>query len=319
MKALERQLRFELERFKVIAHSIESLFIGGGTPSTVTPEAYQPLFALLEPYLAEDVEITAEANPNSATEDWLRGMHDLGVNRISFGVQSFDADKLRALGRAHNPKQAIAAVERAAHIGFAHLSIDLIYNHYRDTQALLKSDIDTALRLPIDHISAYELTIESGTAFAKRPQVRKEDVDLARFVADSLHEAGMQQYEISNFGRYRCRHNLGYWQRKAYIGAGAGAVGFLDERRFYPLRDIDAYINDPLAHKTETLDASARLSETLFLGFRSEVGVALEALPETMRRKAAILCEEGKLIETQGRLYNPDFFLADAWALFLLE
>ena len=200
MQALERQLRFELERFDAQKGSIETLFIGGGTPSTVAPELYAPLFELLSPYLAEDAEITTEANPNSATENWLSGMKQIGVNRVSFGVQSFDADKLGALNRAHSPEQAKEALLNAHALGFEHLSLDLIYNFSGDTEALLERDIETAFSLPIDHLSAYELTIENGTKFAATPQVRQENETLAFFVAEQIKAHGFEHYEISNFG-----------------------------------------------------------------------------------------------------------------------
>jgi len=226
MEALYRQLAFELERFNVTKGSIETLFIGGGTPSTVSSELYQPIFGLLSPYLAKDAEITTEANPNSATETWLKGMHSLGVNRISFGVQSFNSEKLKALNRAHTPTQAINAIHTASDLGFEHLSLDLIYNYRGDTQTLLADDIEKAFMLPIDHISAYELTIENGTAFSSTPEVRQENEALAFFVAEQIRKRGFEHYEISNFGKYQSRHNQGYWKLKNYIGAGAGAVGF---------------------------------------------------------------------------------------------
>jgi len=155
MKALHKQLSYELKRFSAQEGSIETLFIGGGTPSTVAPELYEPIFELLQPYLQQNAEITTEANPNSATKEWLRGMKALGVNRVSFGVQSFDADKLKNLNRAHDPKQAKEAIFNAETLGFEHISLDLIYNYQGDTEALLLQDIETAFSLPIDHISAY--------------------------------------------------------------------------------------------------------------------------------------------------------------------
>ena len=172
MEALYQQLNFELQRFNATPGSVETLFIGGGTPSTVDPELYAPIFELLKPYLKEDAEITTEANPNSATKVWLQGMHALGVTRVSFGVQSFDAQKLKALNRAHNPQQAKDAILTAKSLGFEHLSLDFIYNYQGDTKALLRKDIEEAFSLPIDHISAYELTIEDGTLFGKRRDVR---------------------------------------------------------------------------------------------------------------------------------------------------
>ncbi len=319
MQALETQLRFELERFGATPNGIETLFIGGGTPSTIDAESYAPIFALLAPYLKNDAEITVEANPNSAAETWLRGMCDLGVNRVSFGVQSFDTEKLRRLNRAHTPDQAVEAIKRAATAGFSHISLDIIYNCDGDTRALLEKDLRTAFSLPIDHISAYELTIEAGTPFAEKPQMRREDESLAFFVADTIVSHGFSHYEISNFGRYRSRHNLGYWHYENYIGAGAGAVGFLNDTRFYPQNDIDAYIASPLSIRQEKLSPQDMLTERLFLGLRSVAGVDETMLSETTRRRAETLCEANKLVKKEKRYYNPDFFLADEIALYLLD
>ena len=182
MQALEKQLLFELEHFNATEGSIETLFIGGGTPSTISPELYKPIFKLLEPFLKKDAEITSEANPNSATKEWLDGMFDLGVNRVSFGVQSFNTEKLKNLNRAHSPQQAIEAINHAHDIGYKNLSLDLIYNYQGDSTELLKSDIEEAFKLPINHISAYELTIEGGTKFASTPRVKQDDDELAFFV-----------------------------------------------------------------------------------------------------------------------------------------
>jgi len=319
MKALHRQLAHELERFSVEAGNLETLFIGGGTPSTVPPELYAPIFALLTPYLAEDAEITAEANPNSATAAWLGGMHDLGVNRISFGVQSFDADKLKRLGRAHSPEQAEAAIRTAHAIGIPHLSLDLIYNVTGDTPAQMRRDIERAFALPIDHLSAYELTIEDNTPFAATPQMRQSDDDLAFFVAREITRRGFDHYEISNFGRYRSRHNLGYWQLLPYIGAGAGAVGFDGHRRYYPPTDINTYITDPLAARTEHLSRHDLQTERIFLGLRSRVGIARKTLSSTQEQRAQTLVQEKRLDLKGDRYINPNLFIADEMALYIMS
>lgn len=318
MKALHTQLSFELERFSATPKSIETLFIGGGTPSTVDPELYAPIFTLLKPYLKENAEITTEANPNSATKAWLKGMRDLGVNRVSFGVQSFDTDKLKALNRAHNPQQAKEAILHAKALGFAHLSLDLIYNYQGDTKALLLSDIEQAFSLPIDHISAYELTIEDGTKFSSTPEVRQENENLAFFVSDEIEKRGFKAYEISNFGTYQSQHNKGYWEIKDYIGAGAGAVGFLKDKRFYPQTNIDMYINSPLQITEEPLSEEELLTERIFLGLRSSIGVEKSLLSEKMLEKAEILCEEKKLRSENTHYHNDNFFLSDELALYIL-
>jgi len=317
MLALQEQILFELEHFGAKEASIETLFIGGGTPSTVSAELYKPLFELLQPYLHEDAEITSEANPNSATKEWLEGMLDLGVNRISFGVQSFNADKLKLLNRAHTPQMARDALYNASAIGFKNLSLDLIYATLGDTKELLQKDIEEAFTLPINHLSAYALTIEEGTAFEKKPQMAKEQLALTEWLFEVIKKRGFQQYEISNFGTYYSKHNLGYWEYKDYIGAGAGAVGKLKNRRFYPNPKIENYIQNPLKMRIEELSDEDMRLEKIFLGFRSCVGVRKKILKDEEKIRASVLVEEKKLLFDNGKFYNPDYLLADEIALFL--
>ena len=312
MNALGVQLETELKRFDVTPHNlIETIFIGGGTPSTVDPELYAPIFDRIRPYLQAGAEITSEANPNSATHEWLSGMKELGVNRISFGVQSFNDEKLKVLGRAHNTQHALQAIKNASLIGYKHLSLDLIYGVQGDTKDLLRSDISQAFELPIDHISLYSLTIEENTAFEKLPEMAKEELDLTQWIFDEISHRGFEHYEISNFGKYKSKHNIGYWEHKPYIGLGAGAVGFLDFTRFYPTPDIEAYIDAPLTIKEEVLNASEVLNEKLFLGFRSFVGIDETLLSKPQLAQAKILLEGGLLEYRNGRYYNPNFLLAD--------
>ena len=319
MKALHTQLSFELKRFKADKESIQTLFIGGGTPSTVTPELYAPIFTLIQPYLQKNAEITTEANPNSATEDWLKGMKALGVNRVSFGVQSFNTQKLKDLNRAHSPKQAKEAINTAKSLGFEHLSLDLIYNYSGDTETLLKADIKQAFELPIDHISAYELTIEDGTKFSSTPEVRQDDENLAFFVTQEIEKKGFEAYEISNFGSYQSRHNKGYWELENYIGAGSGAVGFLKDTRYYPQTNIEMYINDPLNITQEHLTSNELLTEKIFLGLRSSIGIRKSILSAKMHKNAQLLCQEKKLSCNDTHFYNHNFFLSDELALYILE
>lgn len=316
MHALSLQLNYELKRFNVSASNrIESVFIGGGTPSTVDPALYREIFDTIRPFLAPDAEITSEANPNSATREWLQGMKKMGVNRISFGVQSFNDEKLRLLGRAHNTAHALDAIRNAYAIGFKRLSLDLIYGVSGDTKALLENDLLQAFGLPIDHISLYALTIEEHTAFEKTPEIAREELELTQWIFEQITAHGFTHYEISNFGRTPSRHNLGYWETKNYIGLGCGAVGFLNDTRFYPSADVEYYIAHPLEISEEKLDESALLSEKLFLGFRSCVGVEEAVLTQKQKIEANLLAAEGMLEYRDGRYYNNDFLLADEIAL----
>lgn len=312
MDALSVQLETELKRFNVSASNpIETVFIGGGTPSTVDPQLYAPIFERIRPFLQEGVEITSEANPNSATYEWLEGMKELGINRISFGVQSFNDEKLKTLGRAHNTQHALEAIKNASKIGYEHLSLDLIYGVQGDTKELLRSDIDQAFQLPIDHISLYSLTIEEETAFEKSPEMASEQLDLTQWLFDEIAAKGFEHYEISNFGKYKSKHNIGYWEHKPYIGLGAGAVGFIEAMRLYPTTDIEAYIDAPLALKEEHLNEQELLNERLFLGFRSCVGVDKTLLSKTQNTQAQMLLD-GDLLEFQdGRYFNLNYLLAD--------
>jgi oxygen-independent coproporphyrinogen-3 oxidase len=318
MISLEKQLKHELKRFNVTQQKIETVFIGGGTPSTINPLLYRPIFDLLQPLLKKNAEITTEANPNSATKEWLQGMYELGVNRVSFGVQSFNKTKLKALNRAHSPQQAITAINHAKEIGFKNLSLDLIYNYQGDTKELLTSDIEQAFKLPINHISAYELTIEGGTKFASTPSVRQEDDELAFFVANKITKYGFKHYEISNFGTYQSEHNKGYWKLKNYMGVGAGAVGFKENTRYYPTTDIDIYIREPLNIHEEHLTKEELLTERLFLGLRSTIGIDESILDEAMRKRANFLVEKEKLFK-EGTIYkNSNYFISDELVLYVL-
>ena len=317
MSALYSQIEYELKRFQASPQSIETIFIGGGTPSTVSPALYEPIFKLLSPYLQQDIEITSEANPNSATYEWLEGMYTLGVNRISFGVQSFNKEKLKVLNRAHTSEQAKEALLNAEKIGYKNLSLDLIYATLGDNKELLLHDIKTAFSLPINHLSAYALTIEEGTVFESKPQMSEERLALTTWLFQEIREQGMEQYEISNFGSYQSAHNLGYWLYKDYIGAGSGAVGKLGSERFYPTISIEEYIENPLRIRVEGLDADDQRLEKIFLGLRSNVGISQNTLNKEELKQAELLVREEKLHFKNATFYNEEFLLADEIALFL--
>jgi len=319
MLSLKEELMFELDKFEVKKESIETIFIGGGTPSTIKPKLYEPIFNILSPFMTKDIEITTEANPNSASKEWLEGMRDLGVNRVSFGVQSFNNNKLKELNRSHCKDEAINAINNAKDIGIENISLDLIYNYKGDTKELLLNDINQAFKLPINHISAYELTIEENTHFFKTPKVRQDNEELAFFVKDEIEKRGFKAYEISNFGSYQSRHNKGYWELKDYIGIGCGAVGFKKDRRFYTQKDIDKYIKNPLDREIEILSKEDILTEKIFLGLRSIIGIDKNILDKDMIQKADFLVQKDKLKYENNRYYNLDFFISDEIALYILE
>ena len=209
--------------------SVHSIFIGGGTPSLFSPAAIDRLLGELRARLRldADCEITLEANPGTFEKDRFRAFRSAGVTRLSVGVQSFNDEHLKALGRVHDRAQAIAAVEEAA-ASFETFNLDIMYALPGQTLAGLEKDMRQALALSPPHISIYHLTIEPNTYFAKFPLVIPEE-DLAYAMLDRITEmtaqAGMQRYEVSAYAKpgHRCFHNLNYWQFGDYLGIGAGA------------------------------------------------------------------------------------------------
>ncbi len=318
MRAILKQLKFELKRFYAQKNSIQTLFIGGGTPSTIQPHLYEPFFETIKPFMAKDAEITTEANPNSASKIWLESMKNLGVNRISFGVQSFDNKKLKFLGRNHTAKMAIDALTDASIAGFKNISLDLIYGTSQDSKKLLIDDLEIAFSLPINHLSAYSLTLEEKTPFFSTPNVQNDDENLAYFFTKEIVKRGLPQYEISNFGRVKSKHNLGYWKYENYIGIGCGGVGFLNESRFYTQTDINSYIKEPMKIRQELLNEKSMKSEKVLLGCRSEVGFSKDILTHKELEKAMHLVDAKKLFLKNGYLFNPNYFLSDEIALYIL-
>ena len=209
--------------------SIQTVFLGGGTPSLFSPEAIDRLISGIRARvrLAPDAEITMEANPGTFEKDRFKAFHQAGISRLSIGVQSFDNAHLKALGRVHDRDQALAAVTEAAQV-FDTFNLDLMYALPGQTLAGLSQDIQTALSFAPPHISIYHLTIEPNTVFAKFPPALPEE-DLAYEMMDRITEltglAGLNRYEVSAYAQagHACAHNLNYWQFGDYLGIGAGA------------------------------------------------------------------------------------------------
>lgn len=313
-KALCLDLNFQLKSQNV--KEISTIFFGGGTPSAVNAKLYDEIFSILAPLCTPEAEITFEANPNSANLAWLKHVKNLGANRISFGAQSFFEDKLKFLGRIHSREQIFKAVENAHAAGFKSINLDLIYDTKFDTKRRLLAEVENLKSLAITHLSAYSLTLEENTPFSGKKSYKKDSDTLAKFMIEQIQMAGFKQYEISNFGQI-CKHNLGYWQGKNYLGVGAFSVGFKDATRYYAKSSIDAYIAQPTHREREILSQSELTREHIFLGLRSIVGVEAGRLSEAQKKRANLLVENEKLLFKEGKFYNPNFLLSDEIALFI--
>jgi oxygen-independent coproporphyrinogen-3 oxidase len=325
----------------VWGREVHSVFIGGGTPSLFSPHAIDRLLADLRARLrlAPDCEITLEANPGTFERDRFRAFRAAGVTRLSVGVQSFDDERLRALGRVHDRAQAIAALEEAA-LAFETFNLDLMYALPGQDMAGLEQDVAQALSLAPPHLSVYHLTIEPNTFFAKYPPQVPDD-DLAYAMLDRITEltsgAGLQRYEVSAYAKpgHRCWHNVNYWQFGDYLGLGAGAHSKLTFPhrvvRQVRLRDPRLYMDGALAGRALAQDdevARADLPFEFMLNalrlrdgfavaqFTARTGLPLTAIEQPLREAERLGLVERDLNQVRPTTRGFDF-LSDLQALFL--
>jgi putative oxygen-independent coproporphyrinogen III oxidase len=253
LHALER----EMERTVSILppEHIQTVFVGGGTPTVLTPEQMEYFLKLIRtyfPYNPDQIEFTMEANPGTTDADKLQVMKAGGVNRISFGVQSFDNTLLHRIGRIHSKDDVYRSLELAKQAGFSNLSIDLMFGLPGQTPELLENSVKEALRLDLQHYSIYGLKVEENTLFHtlfqknELPLPEEEDeVRMYEIIMESLKAAGYEQYEISNFALpgYASQHNTIYWRNESYYGLGAGAHGYAKGMRHVNAKGIQEYID----------------------------------------------------------------------------
>lgn len=254
----------------------DSVYIGGGTPTALSAKQLEKLIiAIKENFnLSDDAEFTVESNPKTADGEKYRVMRNLGVNRLSIGVQSFDDNELKALSRVHSGYDALCAVEEAKKQGFENLSIDLMEGIPYQSIKSLKSSIEKALSLDVKHISVYSLIIEEGTPFGENPpQLPGEDEEREMYALtrEMLEKAGFYHYEISNYAKksFESRHNTKYWTREPYYGFGAGAHSFYDGVRRSNTDSVEEYISSD-NKVTQCIKISEREAEyeRFMLGFR---------------------------------------------------
>jgi len=270
-----------------------SVFFGGGTPTTLEGEDLAALLRSLRALfsISSDAEVTIEANPDTVDALKLAGLLDAGYARLSMGAQSFDSAVLGALERVHNPDSVRRAMHAARDAGFANVNLDLIYGADGETVDSWERTLLETIELAPEHVSAYALTIEPSTPLGRKVQqglVPGPDSDLQADMFElacvSLAEAGYRHYEVSNWAKpgFECVHNLGYWERRLYLGIGAGAHSYRDERRWWNVRPPQEYLSVVEAGRLpiggeEVLDRSAAHLEEIFLRLR-----ILEGLPTSM-------------------------------------
>ncbi|MGZ8531661.1 MAG: radical SAM family heme chaperone HemW [Candidatus Binatia bacterium] len=306
--ALLRELELYGEESGWRGRTLQSIFFGGGTPSTFKPTSIGKLLAWVAATfpIANDCEITMEANPGTVDAAHFTGYRDAGVNRISVGVQSFQAKLLKFLGRVHSADEAEKALNIVKQSGFDNFSFDLIYANPGQTLADLEADLDTALEFNPPHLSAYNLTFEEGTPFhheyrAGRMANLDEDVEIAmaELIDAKLGAAGLKRYEISNYSRpwFHSRHNVNYWHSGDYLGLGAGAHSYrrnddgVTGRRWNNEKSPAKYMTQiddtrQAVVEQESIDAHKAAAEFMFLGLRMTEGIRTDVFRQRFGQTA---------------------------------
>ena len=286
---------------------INTIYIGGGTPSQLTIGQLRQILDAVYIYnnVAEDAEVTIEVNPDDVTKDFVRGLSTLPVNRVSMGAQTFDDERLRFLHRRHSASQVSEAVRLLRDAGIRNISVDLMYGFPEESLDDWQHDISSALALNVEHLSAYCLMVEEGTPlynmYSRTQQessssshdisLTSEELELAMYetLTDRLEAAGYEHYEISNFARkgYRSRHNSSYWDGTPYIGIGAAAHSYDGNTRSWNVSDIKKYIDAMTEGKrlfeSETIDDDTRYNDLVTVALRTREGLDLRALQPKYR------------------------------------
>jgi len=318
-----------------------TIFFGGGTPSLLTVTQITRLLAACRKAFAvdEQAEITLEANPGTLSFEQLKGLRAAGINRLSLGSQSFDAELLHTLGRIHTPDEIVQALSNARAAGFTSINLDFMFGLPGQTMQHWKTTLDRALALHPEHFSLYSLIIEEGTLFytwTNEGRIIPGDEDLCadmyEYADERLQAEGYENYEISNWALpgHQSRHNLTYWQNLPYLGMGAGAHSFFGGRRFSNILDPQEYITllkkqqRPEA-ESELIDRAHQMSETAFLALRTAQGLHLPTFEERFAEpftqfvgmrlrtveEAGLLEQEHEWIRLskRGRLLGNEVFL----------
>ncbi len=312
-----RALRAELElaATRVDAPAVDTVFVGGGTPSLLGGERLATLLDMVREHftLAPDAEITTEANPESTWPEFFAAIREAGYTRVSLGMQSVAPRVLGVLDRIHTPNRSAAAAREALAAGFEHVSLDLIYGTPGESDDDLLWSVDTAIETGVDHVSAYALVVEEGTALARRVRSGElaapdDDVLAHRYelVDAQLSAAGLTWYEVSNWSRPggECRHNLGYWDGGQWWGAGPGAHGYIGTTRWWNVKHPNTYAEAlsgtalPVAG-FEQLDPEALHTEDVLLKTRLRQGLPLAVLDTDERERAEAVVADG-LLTTEG-------------------
>ena len=301
-----------------MGEEIETLYIGGGSPSCLNIEELTYLFKIISKFKkAENIEFTFECNINDLEEDLLKFLYMNGVNRLSIGIESFNEEKLKFMKRSAKFKDVKNKIDLARKIGFKNINVDLMYAIPNETIKILQKDLKLFLKLKPEHISTYSLMIEKNTLVGLnkiKPIEEERDAKMYECICKTLTKAGYKHYEVSNFAKkgYASRHNLTYWNNLEYYGFGCGAAGFVEAIRYENTKSLTEYLKGNFVSSKAVMGKVDNMENELILGFRKLDGLSLQEFfdkyEENMQNIFPIkpLIKSGELIYKDGRIYiNP--------------
>lgn len=295
----------ELRNDYLHGQTISTIYFGGGTPSAMRISCLSNIIKYIRNHfqISRQPEVTLEANPDDLETIYLKNLHDIGINRLSIGIQSFNDRILTFINRRHNAAQAISAVKKAQEAGFENISIDLIYGFPEQTTEMWKQELTTALELHVQHISAYGLTYEEGTVLQQKaaagtikPAEDEQMNNMYDMLAETLQTAGYEHYEVSNFALpgFRSAHNSAYWNGTPYLGIGPAAHSFDGTSRQWNINSLDGYIKAMQQHEIcferEMLSVENRYNEYVMLSLRTADGIDLHGLEMLFGKRRRDFC-----------------------------
>ena len=298
--------------------TIETIYIGGGTPSSLDLEELEYLLKTTKIFkTSNNLEFTVECNIENSSYDKLKLLKKYNVNRLSFGVQTFNSKFLKILGRKHNKEEVLNVIKNAKELGFNNINIDLMYAFNGQTIDDLKKDLDLFLKLDINHISTYSLIIEPNTILEINNYKNiNEDLDyeMYRLIENTLKENGYKHYETSNFAKdgFGSKHNLTYWNNLEYYGFGLGGSGYINEVRYNNTRSLNNYLKGKYVLNKHKLSKQEQMEEEMFLGLRKLDGVSKEVfknkygcnIKDVFNIDTEI--KKGLLIDDGNNIYIPE-------------
>ena len=312
-----KRLKEEIDN-SYLGEEIETLYIGGGTPTCLSLPELESLFEVLKIFKkSSNIEFTIEANINDLNSELLSFLYKNGVNRLSIGIESFNKEKLKFMNREANFKISKEKITLARKIGFKNINVDLMYAIPDESIAVLKQDLDKIIKLKPEHISTYSLIIEKNTlvGFNKvKPIEEERDSKMYDKICKTLKKNGYQHYEVSNFAKkgYESKHNLTYWNNEEYYGFGCGASGYVAAIRYENTKSLTEYLKGNFVSSKNLMSKVDNMENELILGFRKLEGIQLEhffdKFEENMQNIFPIkpLIKSGDLIYKDGRVYiNP--------------